>query len=52
MRDMFIPTKQQLKGNWQLRRKYQHDKKMRMDAKYADGTKYEKPTTRKIEQNT
>ena len=44
LRDTFIPTKQDLRGNFELKRKYQYDKKMRMDAKYAHDKKKQKQT--------
>ena len=46
LRETFIPTKQDLRGNFELKRKYQYDKKMRLDAKYAhDKKKKNRQTT-------
>ena len=44
LRDTYIPTKQDLKGNFELKRKYEYDKKMRMDAKYAHDKRHKKQT--------
>ena len=44
LRDTFIPAKKDLRGNFELKRKYQYDKKMRLDAKYAHDKKKQKQT--------
>ena len=45
LRDTFIPTKQDLKGNFELKRKYEYDKKMLLDAKYAHDKRHKNRRT-------
>ena len=33
LRDTFLPSKQELKENWALKKKYEYDKKMWLDKK-------------------